>query len=51
MKKIRVLSIIITLIMVLNIIAPTTFAISENLINQQQGADYVRSYDENLLNN
>ena len=51
MKKIRVLSIIITLIMVLNIIAPTTFAISENLINQQQGADYVRSYDEDLLNN
>lgn len=33
MKKIKVLSIIITLIMVLNIIAPTTFAISENLNN------------------
>lgn len=53
MKKIKVLSIIITLIMVLNIVTPTAFAISENLsnINQEQGADIVRSSDEELQKN
>jgi len=54
MKKIKVLSIIITLIMVLNVITPTTFAISESLNNtdnQEQRADIVRSSNEELQKN